>query len=114
MKRVLVVEDEPAIRALIAACLENGDCAVDAVADGNVALESVSRATPDLILLDVGLPGMSGDELLRRLRSDEATADIPILMLTGLDLPEGADPDGVLLKPFTPAVLRESVSTWLS
>jgi CheY-like chemotaxis protein len=114
MKRVLVVEDEPAIRALIAACLDGDACEVEAVADGAVALETLSAGKPDLILLDVGLPGMSGCEVLRRLRDDESTADIPVVLLTGLEPPEDAVPDAVLLKPFTPAGLRESVATWLS
>ena len=113
MKHVLVIEDEPVIRALIAASLE-GSCAIDAVANGRDALASLAESQPDLILLDVGLPGMNGDEVLRRLRSDDKTAAIPVVMLTGLEPPEGVEPDGVLRKPFTPQGLRESVGAYLS
>jgi len=113
MKRVLVVDDEPAIRALIAASLDDAECEVAAVADGAGALASMSGSLPDLILLDVGLPGLSGDEVLSRLRADRATAGIPVVLLTGLEPPEGVYPDGVLRKPFTPALLREAVATFL-
>ncbi len=114
MKRVLVVEDEPAIRALISASLQGSDWEVAAVADGGDALASLARSRPDLILLDIGLPGLRGDEVLRRLRADAATAAIPILLLTGLEPPEGVTPDGVLRKPFTPAALRQCLAGWLS
>ena len=114
MKRVLVVDDEPAIRALVAASLESKDWEVTAVGDGSGAFAALRRRRPDLILLDVGLPGMSGCEVLRRLRADQATAKIPILLLTGLEPPENVAPDGVLRKPFTPARLRDSVLSWLS
>jgi CheY-like chemotaxis protein len=67
-----------------------------------------------LILLDVGLPGMNGDEVLRRLRADARTATVPVVMLTGLEPPESSSPDGLVLKPFTPASLRASLTPWLS
>jgi CheY-like chemotaxis protein len=111
-KHVLVVEDEPAIRALITACLAD-TYEVNTVSDGPGAFDSVSQSLPDLILLDMGLPGMNGGEVLRRLRSDESTASIPVVMLTGLHPPPGIDPDAVLMKPFTPNALRESVADWL-
>jgi two-component system KDP operon response regulator KdpE len=113
MKRILVVDDEPVVRALVAASLA-GECEVDAAVDGRAALESVEEVRPDLILLDVGLPGMSGAEVLRRLRAGEQTSSIPVLMLTGLEPPEELRPDGVLLKPFTPASLKASISSWLA
>jgi len=112
-KHVLVVEDEPVIRALIAASLED-TCELDAVSDGRDAFASLARCRPDLILLDVGLPGMNGGEVLRRLRADASTAAIPVVMLTGLEPPADAEPDGVIRKPFTPMALRQSVETWLS
>ena len=111
-KHVLVIEDEPVIRALIAASLA-GSCEIDAAADGLGGLDSVARSKPDLILLDVGLPGMNGGEVMRRLKADASTASIPIVMMTGLEPPEGSVPDGVVLKPFTPASLRQSVAEWL-
>lgn len=114
MKRVLVVDDEQSVRSLVGLSLEGPDCKVEAFCDGRDALEALGGEYPDLILLDVGLPGMSGDEVLRRLRADKRTATIPVVLLTGLEPPEGSKPDGVVLKPFTPVSLRQSLETWLS
>lgn len=114
MKRVLVIDDEPSIRSLVTLSIEGPDCKVATFSDGRDALESLTAEPPDLILLDVGLPGMTGDEVLRRLRADRRTASIPVVMLTGREPPADANPDGVLLKPFTPASLRESIEGWLS
>lgn len=114
MKRILVVEDEPAVRALIVASLEGSGCRIDAVGDGASALKRLANRRADVILLDVGLPGMNGGEVLRRLRAERSTADTPVVLLTGLEPPEGLAPDGVVRKPFTPAMLRESLSTWIS
>ncbi|HEY4686427.1 MAG TPA: response regulator [Dehalococcoidia bacterium] len=114
MKRVLVVEDEPAIRALISASLQGSGCEVASVSDGRAALRALQEARPDLVLLDLGLPGLGGAEVLRRLRADTATAAIPIVLLTGREPPEDAAADAVLLKPFTPATLRRSLAGWLT
>lgn len=114
MKRVLVVDDEQTVRSLVSLSLEGPECRVDAFCDGRDALEALGADQPDLILLDVGLPGMSGDEVLRRLRTDRRTASIPVVLLTGIEPPEGANPDGVVLKPFTPASLRHSLENWLA
>jgi CheY-like chemotaxis protein len=113
MKRVLVVDDEPAIRALVSASLESVGYRVTAFAAGTEALASLPDSRPDLILLDIGLPGLSGADVLRRLRSDATTASIPVLLLTGLEPAPDLEPDGILLKPFTPSGLRACVEGWL-
>jgi CheY-like chemotaxis protein len=113
MKRVLVIDDEQTVRSLVSLSLEGPDCKVEAFCDGRDALEALTAEKPDLILLDIGLPGMPGDEVLRRLRADHRTASIPVVLLTGLEPPEGTQPDGVVLKPFTPASLRRAIDTWL-
>jgi DNA-binding response OmpR family regulator len=109
--RVLVVEDELDIAGLIKHALErSGDAQVGIVATGDAALRTVADQLPDLVILDLNLPGLSGIEVCRILRSRPATAAVPIIMLTarsgendrvaGLDL--GAD--DYVTKPFS---LRE-------
>jgi CheY-like chemotaxis protein len=114
VKHVLVVEDEPSIRALITATLAMDDCEVESVSDGPAALNRVESWKPDLVLLDFGLPGMNGGEVLRRLRVQEATASTPVVLLTGLEPPAGVLPDAVVLKPFTPSSLLASLAGWLA
>jgi DNA-binding response OmpR family regulator len=109
--RVLVVEDEQDIAALIKHTLErSGDASVATVGRGDEALRAVSELSPDLVILDLNLPVLSGSDVCRLLRQRPATANIPIIMLTartseadrviGLDL--GAD--DYVTKPFS---LRE-------
>lgn len=108
---ILVVEDETDIATLIGHTLERtGDVLVSAVASGDAALAWVAEKVPDLMILDLNLPVLSGSEVCRLLRSKPATATLPIIMLTaksdeadrvsGLDL--GAD--DYITKPFS---LRE-------
>jgi len=121
-QRVLAVEDEPDIAALVAYQLTRAGFKVETSLDGVEALRAVGREVPDLIILDRMLPGISGDEVLNRLKNEEETKRIPVLMLTakkeqgervaGLEL--GAD--DYLTKPFSPrelilrvqAILRRS------
>ncbi|MFN8547301.1 MAG: response regulator [Candidatus Eisenbacteria bacterium] len=81
-EKILVVEDEPSLRLLLRTMLENAGYAVRLAEDGQVGLEAVNEETPDLILLDVMMPRMDGYELCRRLKSNYATSQIPIIMLT--------------------------------
>ncbi len=109
--RVLVVEDEPDIAALIAYQLTREGFRVETAGTGTAALEAVGRNIPDLVVLDRMLPEVSGDEVLRRLKEEDATRSIPILVLTarreqedrirGFEL--GAD--DYLTKPFSPREL---------
>ena len=111
MPDVLIVEDEPDIRHLIAHHLRREGYRCREVATGAEALRAVRSAVPDLVVLDLMLPEIDGLEVCRRLRSDSATADVPIIMLTakseeidrivGLEL--GAD--DYIGKPFSPKEL---------
>jgi two-component system KDP operon response regulator KdpE len=109
MKRLLVIDDEPAIRALIEASLAS-EFEISTAADGFGALESLRSVHPDLILLDVGLPGMSGVDVLRRIRANCDLQETPVLILTGVEPPDGLRANGVVMKPFTPASLRAALS----
>lgn len=108
---ILLVEDEPAIQELIAANLNRAGHHVVRASDAEAAARIVREALPDLILLDWMLPGASGVEFARRLRADERTRAIPIIMLTArgeeqdkvLGLEIGAD--DYVTKPFSPREL---------
>lgn len=108
---VLVVDDEPHIVALVAYHLAKAGYRVSTAANGTDALSLASREPPSLVVLDLMLPGISGFDVLRKLRAKEATRDVAVLMLTarreeperieGLSL--GAD--DYLTKPFSPQEL---------
>ena len=110
-QRILVVEDEPDIAALIGYQLTRAGFRVETTLNGVEALRTVARDIPDLIVLDRMLPGISGDEVLSRLKDDPETQGVPVLVLTakkereeriaGLEL--GAD--DYLTKPFSPREL---------
>lgn len=121
-RRVLVVEDEPDIAALVAYQLTRDGFRVETASSGPEALKAVDREVPDLVVLDRMLPGLSGDEVLKALRDRSDTRDVPVLLLTALREQEeritglelGAD--DYLAKPFSPrelvlrchAILRRS------
>jgi two-component system phosphate regulon response regulator PhoB len=112
--KILLVEDEPDIGEVLQYNLVRAGFAVDVEARGDTALEAIRRKAPDLVVLDLMLPGLDGLELARLLKRDAATARIPLVMLTargeeldrivGLEL--GAD--DYIAKPFSPreVVLR--------
>lgn len=114
-QRVLVVEDNEAIRSLLAVLLQRRGYDVVQVAHGEAALAAAADDF-DVVLLDVGLPGMNGLEVCRRLRSQSATADIPIILLTGRaepgDIRDGlaAGADDFLTKPFEETELLARLS----
>jgi len=83
--RVLVVDDDPDMAALLARMLAKEGMIADTVHDGDAALVHAMSSPPDLILLDVMLPGMSGFDICERLKADEITALIPIILVTSLE-----------------------------
>ena len=108
---ILVIDDEEDIRELLKFNLEKEGYSVSSVATGEEALDSVRKLFPDLIILDLMLPGIDGLEVCKKIKSDEELRHIPVLMLTakseetdeviGLEL--GAD--DYLTKPFSPRIL---------
>ena len=110
-KRILVVEDERDISDLVRFNLEQEGFAVAVAADGEAGIEAIRRERPALVILDLMLPGIPGLDVCRQLRSGEATATLPIVMLTAkaaesdriVGLEMGAD--DYLTKPFSPREL---------
>ena len=118
--QVLVVEDSPGIRRLIEVCLRPIDVDLRVAEDGPTGLEAARRTHPDLLVLDIGLPEMDGWEVLRHLRSDEATAELPVLVLTAHAEEESrrrateGGADGFVTKPFQPDDFRREVDRLLA
>ncbi|MEC5205846.1 MULTISPECIES: phosphate regulon transcriptional regulator PhoB [Vogesella] len=116
---ILLVEDEPAIQELIAFNLVQAGHHVLRASTAEVALTLVKNALPDLILLDWMLPGASGVEIARKLRADERTRQIPIIMLTARseeqDKVQGleAGADDYITKPFSPRELLARIKAVL-
>ena len=116
---VLVADDEDDILELIVFRLENSGYTVIAAHDGAEALELARSSKPDLAVLDVMIPKMDGFELVRRLREDEATTRMPIILLTArtqeADVQHGFDAgaDDYIRKPFSPEELRSRVQAIL-
>lgn len=118
-KRIVVVEDEEDIRELIEYHLTREGFAVTAVAGGERGLAVINRELPDLVLLDLMLPGIDGLEICREIRSGEKTKHIPILMVTAkteeadVVLGLGLGADDYVHKPFRPRELVARVKSAL-
>jgi CheY-like chemotaxis protein len=97
--RVLVVDDEPDLRYILRRVFERAGYEVMDCGNGATALEAVHRSPPDLVMTDMMMPVMGGAELIRRLRGDSATAQIPILAVSG-DAHLAIGADAVLTKPW--------------
>ncbi len=113
IRKVLIADDEEGVRALVEATLANdGTIKIFTAEDGQQALDIARDVGPDVIFLDVMMPKLNGFEVCQALKSDPATRDIKIVMLTGLaqspngHMAVGEDrADDYLLKPFSPVEL---------
>src|SRR3954449_2151320 len=108
MKTILVVDDEPKIADLARDYLEHAGFAVRIAGDGEAALAAIRHDRPDLVVLDLGLPGVDGLDVTRAIRRDSS---LPVIMLTARDdeldkiLGLGLGADDYLTKPFSPREL---------
>ena len=118
-RRVLVVDDEPAIRTLCRVNLGLSGMDVLEAANGHTAVELARAERPDLILLDIMLPGETGWDVATALGNDERTREIPVVFLTAMadesDLVRGRDHGavGYITKPFDPVSLGDAVEVTL-
>jgi cyclic di-GMP phosphodiesterase len=112
--RILVVDDQPNLRMLLRTTFEVIDVQVDEAGSAAEAMERLAERTPDVVVLDVALPDVDGITLCRRLRAQPATADVPIVLLTGSSDASDADgraagADAFVRKPFSPLELLETI-----
>jgi DNA-binding response OmpR family regulator len=107
-RRVLFADDDPGMRAIVLMNLEAEGFDVTVVRDGQAALEEIDRNLPDLIVLDVMMPGRDGYDVLRQIKEQPKTAGIPVVLLTAkaadTDVWEGwkSGADYYMTKPFDP------------
>lgn len=118
MARIIAIEDSPALQRLLAITLRGPDIDIEAFLLGAPGLEAAIDNPPDLIILDLGLPDISGWEILERLRCEPSTANVPIVVATGesrsVVIGRLSGLNAVMLeKPYTGAVLRATVRVLL-
>jgi DNA-binding response OmpR family regulator len=113
--RILVVDDEPDVLMLCRVNLQHAGHEIAEAADGAAALATAAAWHPDMIVLDVMLPGMDGFAVLEALRAVDTTRDTPVVLLTAKTLPEdqirgwNAGANGYLTKPFSPVDLTSTI-----
>ncbi|MGI8638526.1 MAG: response regulator [Pyrinomonadaceae bacterium] len=118
-RKILVVDDSATVRKLISGKLEKSGHEVLCAIDGIEALEKINEVVPDLILLDINMPRMDGYQVCKLIRSNEATKDVPVVMISGkdgfFDKVRGrmAGTTGYITKPFGPETLMKTVETYI-
>lgn len=120
-KTVLVVDDDPDIVDIISICLKDNDIVPEKSYNGMEALEKVKSKNIDLILLDINMPGMNGFEVIKHLKEDKKTCEIPVVVLTGTYISEDDKKHGLILgvtkyltKPFSANDLVKEIKTALN
>jgi DNA-binding response OmpR family regulator len=114
-KTVLLIEDEPNIIEAVSFILSRDGWDVQTHSNGHDAIDAVRRRAPDLIILDVMLPGKSGYDILSEIRDDPVSGRVPVLMLTARgqtrdrEMAERAGADRYMTKPFSNADVLEAV-----
>lgn len=114
MAKVLVIDDEPDVVRLIVKILSGRGHVVQVARDGAAALARVRHERPEVILLDSDLPKIDGAEVCRRIKTDAATRDLPIVMMTSsyidiFDVGAEGGPDAFVVRPFVRDVLANVI-----
>lgn len=118
--KILVVEDHPDCRELVTIVLQRSGYVIFKAGTGLEAMEQAHATNPDLILMDFGLPDMSGDKVITRLKADPSTQKIPVILTTGYmdarvtKLANAAGAATILLKPFSLERLTDAMEECLS
>lgn len=120
VKKIMVVDDSATVRKLIAQKLETSGYEVICAADGIEALETIKAFLPNLILLDTAMPQMDGYQVCQSIRGNEATKDVPIVMISGKDgffdkvRGQMSGSTGYIAKPFGPETLMKTVESYIA
>ena len=112
--RILIVEDHPTMREAMRLVLEGEGFDIEEASDGDQALAAVQDDRPDLVLLDMSIPGASGSEVLAAVKSDPATSEVRVIVVTatgeeGRSAAMTAGADHYFTKPFSPIALLQAV-----
>jgi len=119
-QRILVIEDQADNRQILRDLLASANFEVIEAEDGETGLAAAAKHRPDLILMDIQLPGLDGYEATRRLKADEGLKSIPIIVVTSYALGGDADKaraagcDAYISKPYSPLQLASTVREYLS
>jgi two-component system, OmpR family, phosphate regulon response regulator PhoB len=115
MRKLLIADDEPGVRSLVRMTLESDAYEILEASDGDEALMLALEHSPELVLLDVSMPGLSGLQVCRLLKENPSTADITVVMLTSMAQDsdkawgKAAGADEYFTKPFSPVALLRKV-----
>jgi CheY-like chemotaxis protein len=112
--RILIVEDHPTMREAMRLVLEGEGFDISEAGDGRAALAMVRNAPPDLVFLDLNMPGSNGTDVLTQIKADPSTADVHVIIVTatgeeGRESALAMGADGYFIKPFSPIALLETV-----
>jgi twitching motility two-component system response regulator PilG len=119
-KKILIVDDEESLLKLASLLLSSRGYKVEGVLDGKTALDSMAIDKPDLVLLDIMMPGLNGFEVCERIKNDQTTQHIPVIMLTAkkssedMSRAEQLGADQYITKPFRSAYLLETIQQALA
>ena len=118
-RRILIVEDHPTMREAMRLVLEGEGFAIDEAADGEAALVSIHASPPDLLFLDLNIPGTSGTGVLESIRADPTLADVRVIVVTAAGEESRAEAlrlgaDEYFTKPFSPTALLQTVERVLA
>ena len=118
-KVILIVDDDQQVRMLLRRLLFESGYTTIAAADGRQGVELAKTSKPDLILMDILMPDMDGFVACHLIKTDSATREIPVVMLTAVDTEPGeiiaqeVDADGYITKPFTREKLLDAINQFL-
>ena len=118
-RRILIVEDHPTMREAMRLVLEGEGFAIDEAADGEAALAAIHASPPDLLFLDLNIPGTSGTGVLEAVRAEPAYADVRVIVVTAAGEESRAEAlrlgaDEYFTKPFSPTALLQTVERVLA